>query len=83
MNKKIEQVWHNLKSEDSYEMDRGTVFCVSSPIDAPRDLKGYLKKLGSEVIIDGKIYKPIGIEAFALNSPVKIGEEIGLLVKEK
>ena len=74
---------HKLKSLDTYRLkDRGqTVYMVESPIAAPRERAAYLAALG-EVEIDGKVREVAGIEWNVPNSPVYVGEKIGLAVRE-
>lgn len=77
------QVEHDLQSLDVfYVSGRGTVFAIESPIESPRNCKDYLEILGDEVVIDGKAYKPIGLECNLPNTPISKGEKIGLLVEE-
>ena len=70
-----------LKSLDTFHIKgRGTSYIVESPIAAPRERAAYLAALG-EVEIDGVAREVIGIEWNVPNTPVRIGEKIGLVCK--
>lgn len=60
---------------------RGKVFVVESPVSAARNGGAMLEALGKEIEINGIVYEPIGVEMYMPNSPVSIGEHIGLCVK--
>lgn len=68
-----------LKSITTFKFDSGTSFIVESPIEFERDDETFLK-LFEEVCVDGRLFKPKGFGRFCLADPVRVGEEIEILV---
>lgn len=70
-----------LTSIDVFQVkDRGTVYAVKAPCAFERSLTGLIAAFGDPLEIDGKIFKPVGMESYALGTPVRAGETIGILV---
>lgn len=61
---------------------RGTVYAVEAPCTFERSLAGLIAALGTPIKIDGKMLEPIGMESYALATPVRVGEKIGILVRD-
>ena len=57
----------------------GTLLMVHCDIETPRDKSGLF---GRVVEWNGERYAIAGVEAFALATPIRAGERIGILVKE-
>lgn len=72
-------IWPSFKSLDRYVLseDRGTVFLVELYKDF-----GKFDELLGECLIDGKLYRVIGVERFMHMPPWHAGEQIGLLAKD-
>ncbi len=71
-----------LTSIDSFVIKgRGVVFIVESPVSCPRSLEGVRKIIGNPVEIDGVAWEIAGVELFGLESPIRVGEKMGILVK--
>lgn len=73
-----------LKSIESFNLEnKGLVFVVESPVFCARKADAMKLALGPVVNIDGLDYEPIGFEWHLLNTPVTIGEKIGILVSHE
>lgn len=72
---------YDVKSVEKIEMSRGTVLCIESPVEAPREHKAYSDALGPRIRIDGIEYEPIGFDWKLPALPVRVGEVIGILAR--
>lgn len=64
-------------SKESFEIKgRGTVFIVENE----KDRLDFDDLVGEKVVIDGKKFKCLGVEAYATARPVRAGVRIGILV---
>ena len=61
-------------------MGRGTVYVVESPVAAPRT--EMVAALGPQVELNGVVCTPIAYELYALGGPVRVGERMGLILRE-
>ena len=72
----------SVKSLGTFDIrGRGPGFLINSPVSVERDGKSIFEAIGETILIDGKEYKIKGIEMYMPATPVRIGEEIGILVQ--
>lgn len=71
-----------LRSLGSVEIKgRGTAYMVRSPVSAARTFEAMRAAMGPQVEIDGVVHEQIGFEMKMPGSPVRVGEEISILVR--
>lgn len=71
----------NVKSLDQYKITgRGTVFVIPSPVTAERTLEAMKAAVGERIIINSVEYNVVSFDMYLPATPVRIGENIGILV---
>jgi len=71
----------SVKSLDQYEITgRGTVFVIPSPVTAERTREAMKAAIGERIIINDAEYEIKGFDINRPLYPVRIGENIGILV---
>lgn len=74
----IQQIIPAFKAEECFNLKHGIVFTGKSPIDFDEEDNPF----PSEIIVNRKLYKVIGVNKYMHCSPWHAGESIAVLVNE-
>lgn len=70
---------HKVKSLDKIIQNIGTIFIIETPVSVERNNEAMFKEF-AQIEIDGTVFTPKGFERYCLATPLRIGENIGILV---
>ena len=70
---KVQTVWATIE-------ERGIVFLIESPVSCARSKEALSNAIGSEIDINGCVYRPIKYEFHVPATDISKGEEIAVLV---
>ena len=69
-----------LEPTGHYYLRGRLVFHIFCPVECGRSLASFTEKFGGEVVISGHKWCVVGLETYAVNAPLRVGESIGLMV---